>query len=296
MTLCLTITLLLGNAGIGFGKDHKVDCPNGTIEDIRSGESMDDYELSEKILECGHRKKKNGDIDAAIEFYKKGLKLFPNDPWAKSSLKGALQQKKFINFTKTIEPACKGTTYEKRIEAQKRCLQKYFFFYGRPIHPLIIQEFNTGLSDGGDQVVAINISNSQGSNRYCCESDPEVGMNDDGKFYAHLDFKKNGFFGYMFLGTTDNGVYFLRIWESGGGSGVFGTLLMLKVSEVSYSKSSVGRDFKKKKIPNPFSIHGKRLHLEKIGVIHLGDREKHTIDVEGNFLILNGKKIAVPRQ
>ena len=245
-----------------------------------------------EMLQRGHRMNRNGNIDAAIEFYKKSLAIRPGYFAAKSSLKTALKQKTFLKLLEKVEPVCRKSA--KDMEVQKLCLQKHFFFGGRPIHPKIIEEFNTGLSDTGDQVVAINIEDSQGSNRYCCTRDVEVKIFRDGEVYAKIDFKKDGWFSYRFHGTTDNGVYLIRIWDNGGGSGVFSSLLFLRIREVYSLKKLVARELLQKKTESILNSGKKRIHLEKLGSILLGDREKHTITVDGNFLILDGKKIGVP--
>ena len=80
-------------------------------------------------------------------------------------------------------------------------------------HPKIIEEFNTPLSDTGEQVVAINMSDSQDSNRYCCRSDVQnprtfVKIDCDGTncmsygeekiTFFKIDYGKDGWFEYMF--------------------------------------------------------------------------------------------------
>ena len=59
-------------------------------------------------------------------------------------------------------------------------------------------------------------------------------------------------------------------------------------------KKLVARELLQKKTESILNSGKKRIHLEKLGSILLGDREKHTITVDGNFLILDGKKIGVP--
>jgi len=56
-------------------------------------------------------------------------------------------------------------------EVARACADEHFTFKGHPIHPAIIQDLTTWISDGGDQVISINLADSMRSNRYCCESD-----------------------------------------------------------------------------------------------------------------------------
>ena len=52
------------------------------------------------------------------------------------------------------------------INIQAMCLKEHFFFGGNPVHPKIIEDMITWISDSGDQTVAINLEDSQGSNKY----------------------------------------------------------------------------------------------------------------------------------
>ena len=193
---------------------------------------------------------------------------------------------------KIIYPSCQENP--NNIGIQKLCLEKYFVFKGRPIHPKIIQDFMTWLSDTGDQVVAINLEDSQGANRYCCDDDVTIRVTADGKTFAKAERNGGGWIAYIFHGRTSDGLYFLEVNESGGGSGIFGTLLILKITEEFYFKQHTVQNFAKYINPKIDKSQKKRLHLNKVGTVLLGDRQAHKIQIINDALVINGKKILIP--
>ena len=54
-----------------------------------------------KLLQEGHKLNRTGDLDGAIEFYKKSLKANPEYSAAKSSLKGALKRQAILKIVET---------------------------------------------------------------------------------------------------------------------------------------------------------------------------------------------------
>ena len=191
-----------------------------------------------------------------------------------------------------IYPSCQKNL--DNIDIQKLCLEKYFVFQGRPIHPKIIQDFMTWLSDSGDQVVAINLEDSQGADRYCCDADVTLHVNTDGKTSVKADRSEGGWIAYIFHGRTSDGLYFLEVSESSGGSGVFGTLLILKITEEFYFKRKTMQNFVSSLRPKIDKSHRKRLHLKKIATVLLGDRQAHKIQIIDDSLVINRKKIIIP--
>ena len=151
----------------------------------------------------------------------------------------------------------------------------------------------TWLSDNGDQVVAINLEDSQGADRYCCDADVTLQVNADGKTSVKADHSGGGWIAYIFHGRTTNGLYFLEVNESGGGSGVFGTLLILKITEEIYFKENTAQNFAKYVNPKIDKSQKKRFHLNKVGKVLLGDRQAHKIQVIDDSLVINGKKILI---
>ena len=163
-----------------------------------------------------------------------------------------------------------------------------FSFAREPyINPKIIQDFSTWISDKGDQVVAINVLESQDSNRYF--GDVQVRKTDGQNPFVYLETTtvENGEtnrqeFGYNYVGMTKSGVHVLYTSDWGGGSGVFKNLLLLAFEY----DNGIGYDWDKREIRSD----GKRLLLKKLGEIPLGDRWDGELKVEGNSIFVGKDK------
>lgn len=66
-------------------------------------------------------------------------------------------------FIHALPEQCQNSTYFEQISL---CAKKYFMIQGEPINPLIIHDLVSWFSDDGEQVEAINLLDSQKSNRY----------------------------------------------------------------------------------------------------------------------------------
>lgn len=118
-------------------------------------------------------------------------------------------------------------------------------FQGAPfIHPQIIRDFATWLSDTGDQVVAINLTDSQDSNRYF--GDFKVEHDDKSSAPIISMTVEDQRFSYQFIGVMENGISVLKtVQSSTDGSGVFPTLMFLSFQQdhgikVNAAKSRIG--------------------------------------------------------
>ena len=153
----------------------------------------------------------------------------------------------------------------------------YSFVRAPFIHPKIIQDLSTWLSDRGDQVVAINLGDAQGSNRYF----GTVGVNAaDGQcpiVYTERDGQR---FGYRYIGMTNSGVHVLYTSTRGSGSGAF-TQLMLLAIEFDY-----GIDCCDWEAQTAIRADRKRLVIKKLGEIVLGDRWSGKFSIGENELRL----------
>jgi hypothetical protein len=88
------------------------------------------------------------------------------------------------------------------------------FFCEEPfIHPRIVQELTTWLSDNGDQVISVNLPDCQKSNRFYGDiniyTEPGVCPN------VRCG-EENNWFEYQYIGQTESGVHILKIMEGGG--------------------------------------------------------------------------------
>ena len=190
------------------------------------------------------------------------------------------------------------------INIQAMCLKEHFFFGGNPVHPKIIEDMITWISDSGDQTVAINLEDSQGSNKYNFYEGLSASIENKnlGVEIEHED----GFFSYYFHGVSDNGIMVLGTAENGGGSGVFQQLMLFRIKEVavlelqhdtleediSWSPSTdYGYEILKSKNSRISKSDKKIIYLEKVYKFLLGDRNYHSVSIDNNFLVLDGSRI-----
>jgi len=233
------------------------------------------------VLQKGHKAKRGGNIEEAIKFYKKAIEIKPNYKPAKFSLKSALQLKSISDGIKEIAPNC---VKPKNAMDNKRCAQEYFVWNGQPIHPKIVEDLVIPFFDKGDQIISINLEFSQDSNRYCCKDNYSVKVENGLMLVSYLRPSDEGFFSYQFKGKMDNGVFVIRTWNNTGGSGVFGALLFLKITERASLRLKGDR---------LLVFDRKHVVLEKLGEWRLGDRKRHGIKVDKNSLYLDGKIISI---
>jgi uncharacterized protein len=185
------------------------------------------------------------------------------------------------------EVACLKQAYQKRLTAVEQLAPAgkeitYSFTKAPFVSPKIINDLSAWQSDQGDQVVEINLSDSETSNRYACEVKvaqtgnryPYVYSQDPGESPADRPTE----FGYRFVGRTTSGIDVLFTSDSGGGSGVFENLILVRVSEELGAPTiapATGRT-------QTMSFKRKRLVIKKLGEIGLGDRWDGVLTVKGD--------------
>lgn len=190
------------------------------------------------------------------------------------------------------------------INIQAMCLKEHFFFGGNPVHPKIIEDMISWISDSGDQTVAINLEDSQGSNKYNFYEGLSASI-ENKNLWVKIE-HEDGFFSYDFHGVSDNGIMVLGTAENGGGSGVFQQLMLFRIKEVavlelqhdtleediSWSPSTdYGYEILKSKNSRISKSDKKRIYLEKVYKFLLGDRNYHSVSIDNNFLVLDGSRI-----
>ena len=190
------------------------------------------------------------------------------------------------------------------INIQAMCLKEHFFFGGNPVHPKIIEDMITWISDSGDQTVAINLEDSQGSNKYNFYEGLSASIVNK-NLWVKIE-HDDGFFSYDFHGVSDNGIMVLGTAENGGGSGVFKQLMLFRIKEVavlelqhdtleediSWSPSTdYGYEILKSKNSRISKSDKKIIYLEKVYKFLLGDRNYHSVSIDNNFLVLDGSRI-----
>lgn len=135
---------------------------------------------------------------------------------------------------------------------------KYSFFDSEFINPRILDDLCGWLSDVGDQIVSINIADSNNSNRYV--GDIDVNRSESG-FPLVTSTYEDGWFSYKYIGRSFSGLHIVQIWSNGGGSGVFCNIMLVTLSLDSALEYD-GDKYEKKS----------RYVIKLIGSLPLGDR------------------------
>lgn len=154
-----------------------------------------------------------------------------------------------------------------------------FHFNKVPFIPAsIVRDLSAWLSDSGDQVVAINLSDSVDSNRYSSDIKPDVsGKGNPYVFTKDCTNEPCSEFGYVLIGKTTSGLFVLSTEESGGGgSGRFRNLMLVSLERdhgLAYDKE--------KSVLRP---ERERWLIKKWVEVPLGDRYVGNITVSGNTI------------
>ena len=148
-------------------------------------------------------------------------------------------------------------------------------FDGEPwIHPKMIWELKPWMSDTAEQMLALNVSDSVGSNRYF--EDIEKRSIEGGKELL-LYKAQNGEhlqFGYIYHGMSDSGIHVLEVVESSHGSGTFISLFLCQLNwEPRFGIKN-----------GSLQEVGERQVLKLVKEITLGDRWIGKIELRGNLL------------
>ena len=256
----------------------------GIWENGKLVESKDTSLNSKKLLQKGHQLKRLGYLNGAILLYKKSLAADPEYSSAKLSLESAMAELSGSKIAKSLDQACQNKSDD--FDTIKFCLEKHLFYKKNPLHPEILSDLLPLYSDSGDIIISINLTDAFDSNQYCCE-DFKTKLN-DGKASVRLDYpNEKGFLIYSYLGVTDNGALVIKIMQNGGGSGVFSSLLIIKV------KKRLGANFD---LYNSEGVYfdKQQIVIEKLLSIALGDRQKTSIKINGNSISINDSTIKIP--
>jgi len=107
-----------------------------------------------------------------------------------------------------------------------------FTYQGKPIHPGLVNEFSSWISDKGfPTTISVDIAAPHGNEYF--EDDAKI---DEDKNVCidekdENDDKTGAYFCYRRLGKLNNGLHILKTWESGGGSGVFTDLCFVRIDK-----------------------------------------------------------------
>ena len=198
---------------------------------------------------------------------------------------------------KCADVACLREAYQRRIIALGNAADagfvapagndsSYSFVSAPFVNPRLVEDLTVGESDHGDQVLAVNVSDSQRSNRYF--GDAEVRR--DARTSPYIFYRNDGEeFGYRHIGRTTSGVDVLLTTSSAGGSGVFmGLMLVTLRLENSGMSPDLGLD------NGTVSFKRKRLVLRKLGAIGLTDRWQGELAVRGNEIVIGNNVTPLP--
>jgi uncharacterized protein len=158
------------------------------------------------------------------------------------------------------------------------------------VNPRIIRDLTTWESDHGDQIVAINLGDSQTSNRFFGDTLTKPGPAPK-RPYVYFQSKSDesgpidNEFGYAYVGQTASGIHVLHTKSWGGGSGVFEELLFVTI-EPDVALSEPG-SWKKTML---LRRERKRLLLRKLGSFGLGDRWNGKAEVKSGDLVLTDRE------
>jgi len=98
-----------------------------------------------------------------------------------------------------------------------------FTYQGKPIHPGLVQQFMSWMSDPGEPTtITVDVA-AKHPNQY---DDDEVDVK--GKNICTKPDKDSAFFCYQWLGKMANGIHVLSTGDSGGGSGDFEDLVFVR--------------------------------------------------------------------
>ena len=194
--------------------------------------------------------------------------------------------------------------YLEPAKRQRRFPAAYSFRKAPFVHPKIVNDLIGNLSDVGDQVVAINLLDSQDSNRYFGEifvtpqTDPLVpswpwvySLNGEVTRDGELgDFWGQEVYAYRYLGSTDSGLDALHATYSGGGSGVFNYVMFVR-TEADYGvEYPLSRDIDSGQNAAEPEIYDREL-IRILGRIPLGDRWIETVEVAGDDVVVRGRDL-----
>ena len=188
-------------------------------------------------------------------------------------------------------------------QEKERFHASYSFSKAPFVHPKIIEDLLGYISDTGDQVVAVNLLDSQDSNRYFGEilvepqADPmapswpwvytvegERGDNHEG------DLKGKVFYAYRYLGATRDGLDILHTRNSGGGSGIFNRVLFVRTEADHGVEYPLLRNVNSREGAVKPEVRKREL-VRLIGRIPLGDRWLGNIEVVGNDVVVRGRDL-----
>ena len=155
----------------------------------------------------------------------------------------------------------------------------WLFFDKTPfINPRIVADLVSSVADHDDQVVAIDLTNSQNSNRYFGAVEVR-GVSNSTPWVRFIDDDVN--FGYKLIGRTPDGTHVLQTYAGGGRGG--GTLMSVCLLFVEFTQDLALNENSASKT---LSRTRPRVLIRKVGELGLGDRWEGELKLVGNRLYI----------
>ena len=202
------------------------------------------------------------------------------------------------------EPDGNSITTESTDQRGPRLHATYSFKTAPFVHPKIVNDLVGSLSDSGDQVVAINLLDSQDSNRYFGEVavapqlDPATpswpwvysvdGEENDDKTLGELWGRP--WYAYRYLGSTQSGLDVVHARYSGGGSGIFNRVVFTRTEMDRGVDYPLLREVESRTAAARPEVRDREL-IRLVGKIPLGDRWLGTVEVVGNDVVVRGSDL-----
>jgi hypothetical protein len=139
-----------------------------------------------------------------------------------------------------------------------------FRFRGQPIHPACVMKLGTELADGLPIVAAVDVEGCTQSQQH-----PAAFTVRDG--WVRIELEGRGWFAYRHLGVSPGGTHVLQTQSSGGGTGIFKDLLLVRFHSDRVRQDGKLRD---------------RLLMTSVGNFTLGDRDDGEVRLEGNVAVI----------
>lgn len=153
---------------------------------------------------------------------------------------------------------------------------KYSFVDSEYINPRILDDLCGWISDTGDQIVSINITNSNNSNRYFGDLDISKS---DSEFPIVTCAYEEGWASYKYVGRSFSGLHIVQVWSNSGGTAVFCHLLFVTLSLDSALEHD-GAKYEKKS----------RYVIKLIGSFLLGNHYDGKVDYKFGVLTISACK------
>lgn len=147
-----------------------------------------------------------------------------------------------------------------------------FAVAGKPIHPAVLQTLMCPLATSSPFVRAVDVAAFDDSDAY--ELRTESGRTTASRLDDNHA-RTGEYIAYTHVGALPGGVHVLDVSECGGGSGVFRSILLVRLDDVAQSR-----------------LLGDRpgvLIMSSVDQISLGDRNDARVSVEGDGVLIQGR-------